>query len=107
MKMFTVNWSAEQDETKIKFTDGFYQSSWIEQLDCLKDAIHELTDVYDFILEDLSGDSMTKEKHEAMKVEEQMPTFSILNFIGGILVGLGLCVGAITLLIYLWSDDVY
>jgi hypothetical protein len=36
-----------------------------------------------------------------------MPTFSILNFFGGILVGLGLCVGAITLLIYLWSDDVY
>lgn len=70
MKMFTVNWSAEQDETKIKFTDGFYQSSWIEQLDCLKDAIHEITEVYDFILEDLSGDSMTKEKHEAMKVEE-------------------------------------
>ena len=50
MKVCKIKWSSDCDETKIIFTDDFYESDRIKKLDILQDAIDILIENYNNIL---------------------------------------------------------
>ena len=50
MKVCKIKWSSDCDETKIIFTDDFYESDRITKLDILQDAMAILEEKYNSIL---------------------------------------------------------
>ena len=46
-KCITIYYSEARDLTKVEFTELFENADWLLKADVLKDAIHELTEVYD------------------------------------------------------------
>lgn len=46
MKILSVTWDEEKDNTKIKFTNEFLTSHWVVKADVLQDIISELEDMY-------------------------------------------------------------
>jgi hypothetical protein len=50
MKVCKIKWSSDCDETKIIFTDDFYESDRITKLDILVDAIAILEEKYNNLL---------------------------------------------------------
>ena len=50
MKICKIKWSSDYDETKIIFTDDFYESSSIVKLDVLKDVMRIIENKYNNIL---------------------------------------------------------
>jgi len=51
IEMMTGKWSDEEGEGRVVLSRKFFESHRITQLDFLKDAIHELTEIYDEMLE--------------------------------------------------------
>ena len=49
MKVLSVSWNPNSDETKIKLTEEFISSDWIVRADVLKDILIEITDLYDAV----------------------------------------------------------
>ena len=47
MKILSVSWNPEKDETKIHYTKEFLDSDWIVKLDVIKDTLYELENFYD------------------------------------------------------------
>ena len=46
MKAFTVNWSADKDETIVQLSDDFKALDTLAKLDILKDTIYDLREMY-------------------------------------------------------------
>ncbi len=46
MKAFTVNWSADKDETTVQLSDAFKALDTLAKLDILKDTIYDLREMY-------------------------------------------------------------
>lgn len=51
MKVLQVNYNEDTDITKINYSNDIKSAEWITQLDVLKDAIAELTNHYNTMLE--------------------------------------------------------
>ena len=50
-EMMTGKWSDEEGEGRVVLSKKFFESHRVTQLDFLKDAIYELTEIYDEMLE--------------------------------------------------------
>lgn len=47
----TITWNPDlPEETKVTYSEGFEKELWIAKLDCLRDAIFELTQKYNLVL---------------------------------------------------------
>lgn len=57
----TIRWSATKGETSVRPSKDFNGLAWIERADCLKDAIYDLTEMYNETLKEL--DKMWEAKH--------------------------------------------
>lgn len=52
MIRITITWNPDRsDETKVTYSEGFTNADWLTKVDMLKDAIGDLWDVYDSVLE--------------------------------------------------------
>ena len=69
MKMFTVIFDLDEGEAEVHYEDSFYDSHQVTQLDCLNDAIYELTQKYNAILED----------SQAIQIPKDEPNANLLN----------------------------
>lgn len=51
-QQITITWNVETEgETTVTYSPGFHAMSWIERVDCLQDAIGELSRFYNEQLE--------------------------------------------------------
>jgi hypothetical protein len=57
MKAFSVSWNPNTDETKITFSKDLKESSFILKLDILKDAIYELENEYNLMLNNMKKEN--------------------------------------------------
>jgi hypothetical protein len=46
MRILSVSWNPNSDETKLKFTEEFLTSDWTVRADVLKDILVEIDDLY-------------------------------------------------------------
>jgi hypothetical protein len=51
MRVCSISWNGNSDETKIKFNDDFVSSHWVLRADVLQDAICMLQEEYKKVLE--------------------------------------------------------
>jgi hypothetical protein len=51
MRVCSISWNGDSDETKVKFNDEFASSDWIVRADVLKDALEILQEEYSKVLE--------------------------------------------------------
>ena len=51
MRVCSISWNGNSDETKVKFNDEFASADWIVRADVLKDAIEILQEEYNKALE--------------------------------------------------------
>ena len=51
IEMMTGEWSDDEGEGGVLFNENFFEADRITQLDFLVDMIHELTKIYDEMLE--------------------------------------------------------
>jgi hypothetical protein len=51
MRVCSISWNGNSDETKVKFNDEFASADWIARADVLKDAIGMLQEEYNKALE--------------------------------------------------------
>jgi len=49
MKILSVSWNPNLDETNIKLTQEFMSSDWIVRADVLKDILVEITELYEAV----------------------------------------------------------
>ena len=49
MKVLSVSWNPNFDETNIKLTQEFMSSDWIVRADVLKDILVEITELYEAV----------------------------------------------------------
>ena len=75
MKILSVSWNPNIDETNIKLTEEFISSDWIVRADVLKDILIEITELYEAvkneeknsIIIDVFGHSENESKLESVK----------------------------------------
>ena len=51
IEMMTGNWSEDEGEGVVLFSENFFEAPRIVQLDFLTDMIHELSEIYNEMLE--------------------------------------------------------
>jgi hypothetical protein len=75
MKILSVSWNPNIDETNIKLTEEFISSDWTVRADVLKDILIEITELYEAvkneeknsIIIDVLGHSENESKLESVK----------------------------------------
>ena len=75
MKILSVSWNPNLDETNIKLTQEFMSSDWIVRADVLKDVLIEITELYEAvknenkksIVTDVLGHGENESKLESVK----------------------------------------
>lgn len=55
----TIRWSESRGLTTVKVSDDFENISLVSQLDCLKDAIQDLSEMYDSKLDEMNAGGIT------------------------------------------------
>jgi hypothetical protein len=50
MRVLSVSWNGNTDDTKVKYTKEFEEASWIVKLDTLSDTIAMLSERYNSLL---------------------------------------------------------